>query len=95
MIDGAVLLVLTSKPYRYSARSWEMRQAKGVVPHDNLGSNISFRVKGQRQRVAPRENEDVNHIWILIVTVSARGYLVPIDWKQFKQKIDGMQRYRL
>ena len=91
MIDVCPVGALTSKPYRYSARSWEMRQAKGIAPHDNLGSNISFHVKGQKvKRVVPRENEDVNHIWISDRDrFSYEGLSSSNRLEVPKQKIDG------
>ena len=91
MIDVCPVGALTSKPYRYSARSWEMRQAKGIAPHDNLGSNISFHVKGHKvKRVVPRENGDVNHIWISDRDrFSYEGLTSPNRSEVPKQKIDG------
>jgi NADH-quinone oxidoreductase subunit G len=65
MIDLCPVGALTSKPFRYSARSWELSRRKSVSPHDSLGSNLSVHVKGNRvMRVLPRENEDVNECWI-------------------------------
>ncbi len=91
MIDVCPVGALTSKPYRYSARSWEMRQAKGIAPHDNLGSNISFHIKGQMvKRVVPRENEDINDIWISDRDrFSYEGLSSSNRAKAPKQKVDG------
>jgi NADH-quinone oxidoreductase subunit G len=56
---------LTSKPFRYSARSWELSRRKSVSPHDGLGANIQVHVKNNRvMRVVPLENEAVNECWI-------------------------------
>ncbi len=65
MIDLCPVGALTSKPFRYSARSWELSRRKSVSPHDSLGSNLTVQVKNNRvMRVLPRENEDVNECWI-------------------------------
>ena len=65
MIDLCPVGALTSKPFRYSARSWEMSRRKGISPHDSIGSNLTLQVKNDRVlRVLPRENEDVNECWI-------------------------------
>ena len=65
MIDLCPVGALTSKPFRYSARSWEMSRRKGISPHDSIGSNLTIQVKNNRVlRVLPRENEDVNECWI-------------------------------
>lgn len=56
---------LTSKPFRYSARSWELSRRKSVSPHDGLGANIQVHVKNNRvMRVVPQENEAINECWI-------------------------------
>jgi NADH-quinone oxidoreductase subunit G len=56
---------LTSKPFRYSARSWELKDMPSVSPHDCVGSNLNVQVRrNQIMRVLPRENEDVNEVWI-------------------------------
>jgi NADH-quinone oxidoreductase subunit G len=56
---------LTSKPFRYSARSWELSRRKSVSPHDGLGANIQVHVKDNRVlRVVPRDNEALNECWI-------------------------------
>lgn len=65
MIDLCPVGALTSKPFRYTARNWELAQRKSVSPHDSLGSNLSVQVKNNRvMRVLPRENEDINECWI-------------------------------
>lgn len=65
MIDLCPVGALTSKPFRYSARSWELSRRKSISPHDSLGSNLTVQVKNSKvMRVLPRENEDVNECWI-------------------------------
>ena len=65
MIDLCPVGALTSKPFRYSARSWELSRRKSVSPHDSLGTNLTVQVKNNRvMRVLPRENEEVNECWI-------------------------------
>ncbi|ODU08615.1 MAG: NADH-quinone oxidoreductase subunit G [Rubrivivax sp. SCN 71-131] len=65
MIDLCPVGALTSKPYRYSARNWELSRRKSVSPHDSTGANLVVQVKADRvKRVLPLENEDVNECWI-------------------------------
>jgi NADH-quinone oxidoreductase subunit G len=65
MIDLCPVGALTSKPFRYTARSWELSRRKSVSPHDGLGSNLAVQVKnGKVMRVTPVENEAVNECWI-------------------------------
>ncbi|TPQ38750.1 MULTISPECIES: NADH-quinone oxidoreductase subunit NuoG [Cupriavidus] len=65
MIDLCPVGALTSKPFRYSARTWELARRKSVSPHDGLGANLVVQSKNQRvMRVLPLENEDVNECWI-------------------------------
>ena len=65
MIDVCPVGALTSKPFRYRARTWELARRKSVAPHDALGSNLVVQVKGDRvMRVLPLENEDVNECWL-------------------------------
>jgi len=65
MIDICPVGALTSKPFRYSARTWELSRRKSVSPHDSTGANLIVQVKGQRvMRVVPLENEAVNECWI-------------------------------
>ncbi|MDO8464377.1 MAG: NADH-quinone oxidoreductase subunit NuoG [Gallionella sp.] len=65
MIDLCPVGALTSKPFRYSARSWELSRRKSVSPHDGLGSNLAVQVKNNKvMRVTPIENEAVNECWI-------------------------------
>lgn len=65
MIDLCPVGALTSKPFRYSARTWEMSRRKSVSPHDSTGANLVVQVKNHRvMRVVPLENEAVNECWI-------------------------------
>ncbi len=65
VIDLCPVGALTSKPFRYSARTWELSRRPSISPHDSLGSNIEVHVKDNRvMRVLPRENEDVNECWL-------------------------------
>ena len=65
MIDLCPVGALTSKPFRYTARSWELSRRKSVAPHDSLGSNIVVQVKQDRvMRVLPLENEAINECWL-------------------------------
>jgi NADH-quinone oxidoreductase subunit G len=65
MIDVCPVGALTSKPFRYSARTWELSRRKSVSPHDSTGANLVVQVKsGKVMRVVPLENEDVNECWI-------------------------------
>ena len=65
MIDICPVGALTSKPFRYHARTWELSRRKSVAAHDSSGANLIVQVKNnQVQRVVPLENEDVNECWI-------------------------------
>ncbi len=65
MIDICPVGALTSKPFRYSARTWELSRRKSVSPHDSTGTNLIVQVKNNKvMRVVPLENEDVNECWI-------------------------------
>ncbi len=65
MIDICPVGALTSKPFRYTARTWELARRRSVSPHDSLGANIVVQVKDNAvMRVVPFENEDVNECWI-------------------------------
>ena len=65
MIDICPVGALTSKPFRYSARTWELSRRKSVSPHDSLGANLIVQIKQNKvMRVVPRENEEVNECWI-------------------------------
>ncbi|WP_374619855.1 NADH-quinone oxidoreductase subunit NuoG [Pandoraea sp.] len=65
MIDLCPVGALTSKPFRYSARTWELSRRKSVSPHDGVGANLVVQVKNNKvMRVVPLENEAVNECWI-------------------------------
>ena len=65
MIDICPVGALTSKPFRYAARTWELSRRKSVSPHDSTGANLVVQVKANKVlRVVPLENEAVNECWI-------------------------------
>jgi NADH-quinone oxidoreductase subunit G len=65
MIDLCPVGALTSKPFRYKARTWELARRKSVSPHDGLGSNLLVQVKqNQVMRVLPLENDAINECWL-------------------------------
>lgn len=64
-IDLCPVGALTSKPFRYSARSWELIRRKTISPHDSHGSNVVAHIKNNKVlRMIPFENEEVNECWI-------------------------------
>ncbi len=71
VIDLCPVGALTSKPFRFTARPWELRQHVSIAPHDCIGSNIFVHTRGYEyndyrlvMRVVPRENEKINETWI-------------------------------
>jgi NADH-quinone oxidoreductase subunit G len=65
MIDICPVGALTSKPFRYSARTWELSRRKSIAAHDSSGANLVVQVKNNHvMRVVPLENEEVNECWI-------------------------------
>jgi NADH-quinone oxidoreductase subunit G len=65
VIDLCPVGALTSAPFRYSARSWEMQDHPSISPHDAVGSNITIQTRGHKvMRVLPRDNEAVNECWL-------------------------------
>ncbi|MDE2263968.1 MAG: NADH-quinone oxidoreductase subunit G [Gammaproteobacteria bacterium] len=65
VIDLCPVGALVSKPYRFTARAWEMMSVPLVSPHDGTGSNLFGHVlRGRLMRVVPRENEAINEVWI-------------------------------
>ena len=65
MIDLCPVGALTSKPFRYTARNWELSRRRSVSPHDSLGSSLAVQVKNSKvMRVLPIENEAVNECWL-------------------------------
>jgi len=65
IIDLCPVGALTSKPFRFSARGWELKQAPGISPHDCVGSNLFLHTRREVvMRVVPRENEEINESWV-------------------------------
>jgi NADH-quinone oxidoreductase subunit G len=65
VIDLCPVGALTSKPFRYSARPWELNDHEAIASHDCLGSNITIQTRRNTvMRVLPRENEAVNEVWL-------------------------------
>lgn len=65
IIDLCPVGALTSKPFRFSARTWELVQKDAIAPHDSVGSNIHVHVKGDHvKRIAPANNESINEAWL-------------------------------
>ena len=65
MIDLCPVGALTSKPFRYAARTWELGRKRSVSPHDSLGSNTTVQTKANKvMRVVALENEAINECWI-------------------------------
>ncbi|MHB8253400.1 MAG: NADH-quinone oxidoreductase subunit NuoG [Acidiferrobacter sp.] len=65
MIDLCPVGALTSKPFRYSARSWELSDKPSISPHDCVGTNLTIETRrNQVMRVLPRENEAINEVWL-------------------------------
>jgi NADH-quinone oxidoreductase subunit G len=71
VIDLCPVGALTSKPFRFSGRSWEFKQHLGIAPHDSVGSNIYMHTQDKNytegsclMRVLPKENENINETWI-------------------------------
>ncbi|WP_353570589.1 NADH-quinone oxidoreductase subunit NuoG [Candidatus Albibeggiatoa sp. nov. BB20] len=65
VVDLCPVGALTAKPSRFVARAWEMQQAESIAPHDSLGSNVYVHMRrGEVLRVAPKDNEAVNEVWL-------------------------------
>jgi NADH-quinone oxidoreductase subunit G len=65
MIDLCPVGALTSKPFRYEARAWELSRRRSISPHDSVGANLVVQVKNHRvMRVLPSENDAVNECWL-------------------------------
>jgi len=65
MIDICPVGALTSKPFRFAARSWELARRRSFSPHDSVGANLVVQAKRDRVlRVVPFENDAVNECWI-------------------------------
>jgi NADH-quinone oxidoreductase subunit G len=65
IIDLCPVGALTSKPFRFQARPWELTQYQGIAPHDCLGSHTYLHVRrNQLLRVVPKEKEEINETWL-------------------------------
>ena len=65
IIDLCPVGALTSKPFRFAARTWELARRKSISPHDGLGSNLIVQIKHDKVlRVLPLENEEINECWL-------------------------------
>jgi NADH-quinone oxidoreductase subunit G len=65
VIDLCPVGALTSKPFRFHARAWELNQRDGIAAHDGVGSNLHLHIRrNEVMRVVPKENEDCNQTWI-------------------------------
>jgi len=65
MIDLCPVGALTSKPFRYTARPWELKSHASIAAHDSMGSNVLVHTKNnQVKRVVPRTNEAINEVWL-------------------------------
>ena len=65
VIDVCPVGALTSKPFRFKARAWELQQHDSIAAHDCIGSNLHVHTRrGQVMRIVPRENEDLNEVWL-------------------------------
>ena len=65
IIDLCPVGALTSQPFRFSARAWELQQYPSIAPHDSVGSHVNIHVRRNRVlRVVPRENDAINDCWI-------------------------------
>jgi NADH-quinone oxidoreductase subunit G len=65
VIDLCPVGALTSKPFRFTARPWELENHDSVSPHDCVGANLTVQVRGGKvMRVLPRTNEEVNECWL-------------------------------
>jgi len=65
MIDICPVGALTSKPFRYAARTWELGRKRSISPHDSLGANTTIQTKDNKvMRVVALENEAINECWI-------------------------------
>ena len=91
MIDLCPVGALTSKPFRYTARTWELAHRKSVSPHDGLGSNLVVQVRQNKvMRVLPLENEEINECWLSDKDrFSYEGLNSPDRMTQPMVKIDG------
>ncbi|WP_339044892.1 NADH-quinone oxidoreductase subunit NuoG [Candidatus Zinderia endosymbiont of Aphrophora alni] len=65
MIDICPVGAITSKPFRFKARPWELKNKKSISPFDNSGSNLTIQIKDNKiLRILPYENKNINECWI-------------------------------
>lgn len=65
IIDLCPVGSLTSKPFRFTARPWELNDCATIAPHDCVGSNLNLQTRRNRvMRAVPRSNEAINECWI-------------------------------
>lgn len=65
IVDLCPVGALTSKPFRFTARAWELQQYPSIAPHDCVGSNINTHTRRHEvMRIVPRENDAINETWI-------------------------------
>ena len=65
IIDLCPVGALTSKPYRFTARAWELTGAHSISAHEGVGSNLRLHIRrDQVMRVHPNENESINETWL-------------------------------
>ncbi|HID01121.1 MAG TPA: NADH-quinone oxidoreductase subunit NuoG, partial [Piscirickettsiaceae bacterium] len=65
IIDLCPVGALTSKPFRYKARAWELKASPSIAGHDSIGSNIEVHTyHGKVMRVVPQDNEAINEVWL-------------------------------
>ncbi len=65
VIDICPVGALTSKPFRFTARAWELTRHASISPHDCVGSNLDVESRRHKvMRVLPRDNETINECWL-------------------------------
>ena len=91
VIDLCPVGALTSKPYRYTARAWELQATPSIAIHDGLGSHTFIHHKqGQVKRVVPRENEAINETWLSDRDRFSYTSLTHSRLEQPMRKVDGV-----
>ncbi len=107
IIDLCPVGALNSKPFRFHARSWDMLALPGLALHDGVGSHLyAHTLRGRVMRVVPRENEEINEIWIadrdrfshlgleqgrqLVPLVRDGGTLRPAEWEEALDRAAGL-----
>ena len=94
VIDVCPVGALTSKPFRFRARAWEMQSREAIAPHDAIGSNVFVHIAQRKvMRVVPRRNDDINEAWISDRDrFSYEGLYAADRLKQPAIKVDGEWR---